>query len=160
MIKLLNDRNKIMPKQDFATILENHIRLWDRLGDRLKFTQSDLMGYTRQQLAVLMRLYLGGRAMLKDIARRELMTTANLCLMFKKLEKENLVLRKIDETDRRNTWYTVTKRGAEMAEQCLQKFHDSINNLFMEISDEDESVLINSMLAINDILIKLEEKNA
>lgn len=107
-----------------------------------------------------MRLYNGGRARLKDIARREGLTTPNLCAVFRKLEAKGLVSRMIDESDRRNTWYSVTSAGADMATGAIEMFRALIAKMFADISRSDEVEMISALKTINSILTKMELNNA
>ena len=92
-----------MARKEFVRLIEENMTIMDRLMDRVKSQMIRDVEYTRSQISVLVRLYVGGRALLKDIAYREFTTTPNLCATFKILESRGLVLREIDEHDRRNT---------------------------------------------------------
>ncbi len=150
-----------MPRKEFVHLFESNITILDRLADRLKKEPNvfdDNLPY--QQARVLVRLYNGGPAMLKDIARREQITTPNLCAAFRKLEAAGLVLRTIDDNDRRNTWYAVTEHGAEMAKASIEKFRVAIETVFHDIESDDERALIAALKTINGVLSKMENKNA
>ncbi len=149
-----------MAHKEFVKLFESNILLFDKLADKLKREPSFLAGYPRQQLSILVRLHIGGPARLKDIARREMVTTPNLCAAFRKLERDGFVLRKIDEQDRRNTWYSVTKAGEQVAAQAMDAMRNAIDRLFSKLSREDESALTNAMKTINNILTRMEITNA
>ena len=149
-----------MARKEFVKILESNIMIMDKLSDKFKREPTVLSGYPRQQLSILVRLHIGGPARLKDIARREMVTTPNLCAAFRKLERDGFVLRKIDEQDRRNTWYSVTKAGEQVAAQAMDAMRNAIDRLFSKLSREDESALTNAMKTINNILTRMEITNA
>lgn len=149
-----------MAHKEFVKLFESNILLFDKLADRLKRAPSVLAGFPRQQLSILVRLHIGGPALLKEIARREMVTTPNLCVAFRKLERDGLVSRKIDENDRRNTWYSVTDAGAKLAAQAMDVMRSAIDNLFANISRADEIALTNAMKTINNILAQMEITNA
>lgn len=149
-----------MARKEFIRLMESNILILDKLSDRLHKDPSVFSGFPRQQLTVLVRLYIGGRAKLKDIARREFVTTPNLCATFRKLERDGLVLRTIDEQDRRNTWYSVTASGAKIAEVAMENFRASIENLFSSLSRDDEHDLTGALKTMNGILTKMELDNA
>lgn len=119
-----------------------------------------LAGYPRQQLSILVRLHIGGPAKLKDIARREIVPAPNLCAAFRKLERDGLVLRRIDENDRRNTWYSVTDNGAKIAAQAMNATRAVIEKLFSQLSRTDEDALTAALKTINNVLTKMELNNA
>ena len=149
-----------MARKEFVKILESNIMIMDKLSDKFKREPTVLSGYPRQQLSILVRLHIGAPARLKDIARREPVTAPNLCAAFRKLERDGLVLRRIDEDDRRNTWYSVTAAGEKIATQAMETMRVAIEKLFAKLSREDEDALTKSLKTINSILTKMELTNA
>ena len=148
-----------MPCKEFIRLMEENILILDRLSGRLRMDPARLSGYPRQQMTILVRLYTGGRARLKDIARREQMSAPNLCATFRKLERDGLVMRTVDATDRRNTWYSVTEQGVDLARAAMVNFADAIANIFANISGADQDAMLVSLKTINNILQKLENSN-
>lgn len=149
-----------MSRKEFIQLLEDNIFILDRLADKLKKNPALICGYPKQQISVLVRLYIGGRARLKDIARREYVTTPNLCASFRKLEHDGLVVRVVDDKDRRNTWYSCTARGEEVAKTALNALRAAISDLFVNLTRTDEETLTKSLKNINGILNKMEIGNA
>ncbi len=149
-----------MSRKEFIKLMEDNILLLDKLFARLKKDRVEWSGYPRQLITVLVRLYMGGRAKLKDIAMREMTTAPNLCAAFRKLEHDGLVVRMIDEDDRRNTWYSCTGAGEELAVRAMGKFREGIGHLFGDLNREDENALTGALKTINKILIKMEINNA
>ena len=145
-----------MARKEFIRLIEDNMTIMDRLMDRMKSKMIRKATYTRSQVSVLVRLYLGGRALLKDIACREFTTTPNLCATFKILESRGLVLREVDDEDRRNTWYSVTTKGAEVAKSMIAEFENNISEVFAKLSREDEDKLVDAMSTINKVLTKME----
>ena len=128
-------------------------------GCRLHPNRMGSIGYPRQLLSILVRLHNGGRAKLKDIARREHVSAPNLCAVFRRLEADNLVIRTIDEEDRRNTWYCVSDAGAELATVAMGLFRDGVERVFANISCEDEARLTDALRTMHNILKKVELGN-
>ena len=147
-----------MARKEFVRLMESNIWMLDKYADRLRSDAAHLSDFPRQQLSVLVRLHTGGRAMLKDIARREYVSAPNLCAVFRKLESDGLVLRSVDENDRRNTWYSVTERGAEIASASMERFRAGVEQMFSGISKEDEAELTAALKTMNKILSKMEQK--
>ena len=145
-----------MARKEFIRLIEENMTIMDRLMDRMKSKMMKNMEYTRSQMSVLVRLHLGGRALLKDIAYREFTTTPNLCATFKILEARGLVLREVDEHDRRNTWYSVTPAGAEIAKKMIADFKGIIGEVFANLSNKDEEKLTDAMSTINKVLSNME----
>lgn len=148
-----------MARKDFVCLMEENIWILDRIADHLRLDRVDTTGYPRQMMSILVRLHNGGRARLKDIARREHVSAPNLCAAFRKLEAEGLVIRTIDEEDRRNTWYCVSERGAELAEVAMNLFRVGIERIFANVSREDEARLTGALRIMRDILKKVELAN-
>lgn len=141
---------------ELSKIMTENIRVMGRLSDRIHNMSSIFEKYSKQQVSILMRLYFSGKSKLKDISAREYISTANLCTMFRKLEQMDLVQRTIDEQDRRDTWYSVTDMGKQIAESVLNQFILSVENLFKGLSKQDEKLLIDATKTINNILKRVE----
>ena len=145
-----------MARKEFVRLIEDNMTIMDRLMDKMKSKIMRNTEYTRSQMSVIVRLYLGGRALLKDIAYREFTTTPNLCATFKNLEARGLVLREVDDKDRRNTWYSVTPAGADVAKKMIAEFENVIGTVFANLSHADEEKLTDAMTTINKILMTME----
>jgi DNA-binding MarR family transcriptional regulator len=148
-----------MSRKEFVTLLENNIWTLDRLADKLRLDRAEATGYPRQLLSILVRLHNGGRAKLKDIARREHVSTPNLCAAFRKLEHDGLVVRTTDDEDRRNTWYCVSPRGAELSIRAMELFRDGAEKIFANISKDDEKRLTEALRTLNSVLENVELNN-
>ncbi len=143
-------------KQEIINLIEENIVIRDKISDAFKNKNAKLDGYSRLHLSIVVRLYMSGRAKLKDIANREGMANSNLCSCFRSLEKNGMVVRTVDENDRRNTWYSVTKSGEDLAKRALEIFRGKIAKVFASLSKEDEAKLIQSIKTTNEILKKVE----
>jgi len=148
-----------MARKEFVRLMEENIWTLDKIADKLRLDRVDTTGYPRQLMSILVRLHNGGRARLKDIARREHVSAPNLCAAFRKLEADGLVLRAIDEDDRRNTWYCVSESGAELARVAMDLFRSGIESIFANVSREDEARLTDALRTMRNILKKVELNN-
>ena len=148
-----------MARKEFVSLLEDNIWTLDRLADKLRLDRAEATGYPRQLLSILVRLHNGGRAKLKDIARREHVSTPNLCAAFRKLEHDGLVVRTTDDEDRRNTWYCVSPRGAELSIRAMELFRDGAEKIFANISKDDEKRLKEALRTLNSVLENVELNN-
>ena len=148
-----------MARKEFVRLMEENIWTLDKIGDRVRLSRVESTGYPRQLMSILVRLHNGGRARLKDIARREHMSAPNLCAAFRRLEADGLVIRTIDEEDRRNTWYCASERGAELADTAMDMFRVGIEHVFSGLSREDESRLTDALRTMRNILKKVELNN-
>lgn len=148
-----------MSRKEFVSLLENNIWTLDRLADKLRLDRAEATGYPRQLLSILVRLHNGGRAKLKDIARREHVSTPNLCAAFRKLEHDGLVVRTTDDEDRRTTWYCVSPRGAELSLRAMDLFRQGVEQMFSGISKEDEKRLTDALRTLRNVLNNVELNN-
>ena len=149
-----------MTHAEVTELMAENMRIMGRLSSRLQPLLEENSKNTRQQMSVLVRLYLAGKIKLKDFANREVISTANLCAVFKKLEQDKLVVRSIDENDHRDMWYEVTKSGKALAEKLIDKFMQGLESLCKVLPPEDEDKLAETVKTINSILKKMEVLNA
>lgn len=149
-----------MTRNEVASLMADNMRMMGRLSSKLQPVFEGTTKASRQQMSVLVRLYLSGKIKLKDFAEREVISTANLCGIFRKLESEKLVARSIDENDHRDMWYEVTKSGKIMAEKILDKFLTALESLFNALPEQDANTLAETIKTTNAILKKMEVCNA
>ena len=100
-----------MSRQEFINLIEENGLIVERLLSRIHQYPSQTIGYSRQQLIVLVDLMVSGKSKLKEIARRQGMPTPNLCIMFRKLESEGLVSRTIDASDQIDPKFGIYKQN-------------------------------------------------
>nr|MBQ0091456.1 MarR family transcriptional regulator [Candidatus Enterousia merdequi] len=141
-------------------LMAENMRIMGRLSSRLQPLLETNSNNSRQQMSVLVRLYLAGKIKLKDFANREVISTANLCSIFKKLEQDKLVIRSVDENDHRDTWYEVTKSGKVLAEKLMDNFMQGLESLCKVLPQEDAEKLAKTVETINELLKKIEVLNA
>ena len=140
--------------------MAENMRIMGRLANRLQPLFEETSKNTRQQMFVLVRLYLTGKIKLKDFAVIEVMSTANLCSVFKKLEQDKLVVRSTDPNDHRDTWYEVTKTGKVLAEKIIDKYMSALESLCRVLPINEQETLAETIKTANGILQKMEELNA
>ena len=148
-----------MSRKEFVRLMEENIWTLDKVAEKIRLDRVEVTGYPRQLMSILVRLYSGGRAKLKDIARREHVSAPNLCAAFRRLEADGLVIRTIDENDRRNTWYCVSDTGAELAVVAMGLFRAGVERVFANITREDEARLTDALRTIGQVLKKVELNN-
>lgn len=149
-----------MTHNEVTELMAENMRIMGRLSSRLQPLLDGKAKYSRQQMSVLVRLYLAGKIKLKDFANREVISTANLCTVFRKLEQDKLVARSVDENDHRDTWYEVTKSGKVLAEKLIDDFMRGLESLCKVLPEQDEDRLADTVKTINEILKKMEALNA
>lgn len=149
-----------MTHNEVTGLMAENMQIISRMSSRLQPIFEETSCASRQQMSILVRLYLAGKIKLKDFAAREVISTANLCAIFRKLESEKLVMRSVDKNDRRDTWYEVTKSGRIMAEKLLDKFLTALESLCKVLPESDKHALTETVKTMNNILKKMENLNA
>ena len=149
-----------MTHNEVTALMAENMRIIGRFYNKLQPSMEADSKYSRQQRFVLVRLYLAGKIKLKDFANREVMSTANICAVFRKLEQDDLVVRTVDKNDHRDTWYEVTKSGRILAEKLIDKFMQGLESFCKALPEEDEDKLAETVKTINGILKKMELLNA
>ena len=149
-----------MTHAEVTQLMAENMRIIGRLSSRLNPLFEQTSKNSRQQMSVLVRLYLAGKIKLKDFANREVISTANLCSVFRKLESDKLVVRSIDPNDHRDMWYEVTKSGKALAEKLIDRFMVELEKLCKVLPEEEEDALAETVRTMNGILKKMEVLNA
>ena len=108
-----------------------------------------------QKIFLLDDLKEAGKAKLKDIAAKTGYSPQNLCILYNGLEKDGLIAREVDSTDRRNTYYFLTDKGLQTLEKNKSKARDAIMELFGRLSDNDLTELKKSLEKVNNIIEKV-----
>ena len=149
-----------MTHAEVTELMAENMRIMGRFSSRLQPVWGVASKQSRQQMFVLVRLYLAGKIKLKDFAAREFISTANLCSVFRKLEADKLVIRTIDKNDHRDMWYEVTKSGRALAEKLIDKLMQGLEGLCKVLPEEDEDKLAETVNNMNGILKRMEALNA
>jgi DNA-binding MarR family transcriptional regulator len=151
-----------MEQNELVGLIEQNIINLHYLGLALRADADAMSEYTRQQTFMMVRLYVGGRAKLKDIAKREFTTVPNLCAMFRKLERDGMILRESDPKDRRNAYYVVTDKGAELCKKIHARFRNDISEMIYSarLDDKDTKRLLDASRTTCEMLSRLDRNNA
>lgn len=99
-----------------------------------------------------------GKARLKDIATKTGQSVQNLCIVYNSLEKQGLVTREVDPADKRNTYYSITPKGANIVVKNKGKARKVIEGAFEALSDEELIELKESLEKSNKIMEKVMEQ--
>lgn len=157
---MIFQKAEYMARKEFINLMEENGMMLERLLSKIHQYPSQNIGYSRQQLMVLVDLSVYGKLKLKEVAHHQCMPTPNLCIMFRKLEAEGLVSRMVDDQDRRNTWYCITPKGTKVANRFRAAVLDTIEDLCHGLTDAEEKKLTQCLVGLNAILKRVEEQNA
>lgn len=89
--------------------------------------------------AVLEFLLHKGPQPVNTIGEKVLLTSGSITTAVQRLEKQNLVIRKKDEYDRRVVRVGLTPRGKALTERSFQEHSARLEDLFEEFSDEERN---------------------
>lgn len=148
-----------MSRKEYINLIEENGLIIERLMSKVYQHPSRQVGYSRQQMMILVDLFVFGSSRLKEIAGRECISTPNLCIMFKKLESAGLVARTTNVADRRNTWYSLTPGGRKIVNRFKDIVLDTIETLCRNLTTAEEKKLTECVAYINKILTRVEEQN-
>jgi len=144
-----------MVQKEFIGLMENNLLTMGWLSLRLNRTPG-ITGHTNQCLRTVMHLYIGGQALLKDLAKHSDILPSNLCITLRHMEQDGLVLRKVDDVDRRNTWYSLTAKGTKLAKETMEDMRNKIATIFTDLAKSDEAKLTSALRTVNEVLLRLK----
>lgn len=139
-----------MDKHTIATQIERCIINLNRLRDQI--ASNSKCKLAPQRLRSIIILTIEGRNRLKDLAFKLGVSTSSLCITFNHLEQEGLVQREIDPQDRRNTYYSLTAKGASLAQHIIQENQQTITELLTQHQVAEIQTLGTAIQIVNNIL--------
>ena len=108
---------------------------------RMKQTAEHDLGISH--ILVLHELRINGECRPSDLARILNFTPASLTHLSTKLAKHKLITKRQDETDRRVSYWTITKKGESILDQAQEEGQVVRKELFSHLSDEEQNALLN-----------------
>ncbi|MDR0746282.1 MAG: MarR family transcriptional regulator [Helicobacteraceae bacterium] len=126
----------------------NHELMHELVEDmELFFNEKEIKRYP-----LLEALERSGRARLKDIAKRFGASSSSMCVALARMEKEGLVIREIDEKDRRNTYYSLSPSGRAVKDAIHENVRRYTLKLFEPFSEKEIKGIGKAFIAVNKIL--------
>lgn len=110
--------------------------------DKKEITLIKEGGLTLSQFGVLEVLYHKGDLRISEIIKKTLSTGGNMTVVIDNLEKESLVTRYKDPSDRRAFLISITQKGKNLIESIFPKHLENINEILSELSMQDKNILI------------------
>lgn len=95
-------------------------------------------GLTQPQFYVLEVLHHKGSMTLIQLSRKLMVTGGNMTLIADNLEKEELILRVLDKSDRRKYTITLTPKGEEHVQKVFAEFEKHIESIASTLSPEEQ----------------------
>ncbi len=76
------------------------------------------------------------------IAEHVKVTPSAISRMLKGLEEKELIERRVNKNDRRNTYVTLTRKGEEVTQKVENQMNEFTQNVMLTIGEEDSKMLI------------------
>lgn len=99
-------------------------------------------GLTLSQFAVLEMLYHKGPLKICQIIEKSLLTSGNMTVVVRNLEKNGMVVFQEDPLDRRAKIIAITKKGERLIEDIFPEHLGNIEEALASLSDNDKQELI------------------
>ncbi len=126
----------------YAAELTNEIARMYKLRVRI---EAENLGVKNAYRALLSTLYVKDGGTQLSLAEKTGMKAPTISITLRKMEKEGLVRRVVDENDLRKTHVYLSDKGRETTER-LNEGINGINNIFVEgMSDEEADFFIRSL---------------
>ncbi|MGL5506753.1 MAG: MarR family winged helix-turn-helix transcriptional regulator [Paraclostridium sp.] len=107
---------------------------------------------TKKQFFALTEIQKHDKIELKNLSKVLYVSTSSLCILLNKLVEQGYVYRKEDTKDRRNTFYGITEKGEEIANQEIEKFMNIISNKLNSIDEDKKNELRTSLEKTEEII--------
>ncbi|MDR0407362.1 MAG: MarR family transcriptional regulator [Campylobacteraceae bacterium] len=141
-----------MDRKIVAELMMKNHNMMHKLAEKMNVMYEKK--YSRHKIFALIWLSKLGKKRLKDIAEHIGMSSSSLCVAFSELEKEGLVLREIDKSDRRNTYYFLSKEGKVVIANILEEIKAIILRILEPLKEDEIKEIAEALSVINEILEK------
>lgn len=99
-------------------------------------------GLTPSQFGVLEVLYHKGNLRINELIEKTLSTGGNMTVVIDNLEKEDMIKRCQDPTDRRATLVCITEKGRALMDDLFPKHVEGLIEIFQVLSNEEKEMLL------------------
>ncbi|MDR1912113.1 MAG: MarR family transcriptional regulator [Helicobacteraceae bacterium] len=140
-----------MNKRKVVELFEKNHNIMHKLAEKMSLSFGK---HPRQIFPILEKLSEKGKMRLKDIAADLEMSSSSLCVLFSQMEKKGLIVREIDQSDRRNTFYSVSQKGEEVRNEMMEQLRVCIMKLFEPLSANELQEVCDAIDVVNRILEK------
>ena len=116
-----------MDSRKLTELFEKNHAIMHKIAEKMDLSFGK---FSPQRARVLEALSTKEKIRLKDIASKIGMSSSSLCVIFSHMEKDGLVVREIDQNDRRNTFYSLSQQGQELHNEITEYLRVSAMKLF------------------------------
>lgn len=118
----------------------------------------DKVGIYPGQHPVLFHLLLKDGQSQKELAQKIKIQPATITVMLKRMEKAQIVERKVDTNDQRIIRVYLTEEGKRIAQEAKEIINEIGKECFANFTQEEEVILRRLLLQIKDNLLKVQDK--
>lgn len=118
---------------------------------KMEYETMKAVGLTSSQFAVLEVLYSKGDLKICEIIEKILTTSGNITVVIKNLEKDGLVSKHEDPSDKRSMLISITDKGKKIMDDIFPSHVDNINNIFSILTTEEKLELKKILKKFRDV---------
>ncbi|GAF64437.1 putative transcriptional regulator [Bacillus sp. TS-2] len=124
------------------------------------YIEEDIKNYNlnKTEFAVLELLYHKGEQPIQQIGKKVLLSSGSITYVVDKLEKKELIVRRLSEKDRRVTYAVITEKGNHFMAEIFPKNRETIHQLLNPLSDEQKKMMIDTLKIIGYRADQLQQK--
>lgn len=145
----------VVPDLESRTVPEDHqdLRLWLRMLTCCNLIETEIRGRLRREydttlprfdlMAQLLRMPQGMK--MSELSRHMMVTNGNITGITDQLEKEGMVQRTRNATDRRSSLIKLTSKGKREFTKMAQSHEQWIQSMFAGLSEPSREALFNAL---------------
>gem|GEM_PF-3602039 len=88
-----------------------------------------------------------------------LTSPSSLCITINRMQKEQLILKEQDPTDKRKIFYSLTDEGKLLLMEEMNKTADHVDQILGLLTEEEQQKLFNLLEQTEEIIQILEERS-
>lgn len=116
-------------------------------------------GLTPSQLVLLQQLDLAAEVKVSDLAAKLGISQATTSVMAQKLQNRGLIHRRRGQTDRRQSWLSLSPSGAKALRAAPDSIQASFEREFSKLAEWEQLMMVSNLTRVADML-KAEEDAA
>ncbi|WP_433605003.1 MarR family winged helix-turn-helix transcriptional regulator [Dactylosporangium sp. CA-139114] len=139
---------------DDETTGDAFFRLFGETATQLKQGFARSIGSSAQRVQILVRLHRHGETSHSELRQALGVDGASITRLVKELERDGLVVRRLDPTDNRYTLAALTPAGTRFAGDLRQRHQRYQKRLLDGISDQDQQRVLQVLERLRDNLVQ------
>lgn len=140
-----------MNKSEFAPILIGKLL---NIGGMLQKQGNKMLvpfGLNQQQYSIFFEIGSAGKVKQKDMVNRLQLEKANVSKVVKKLQNMELITVTIQDEDKRSSWLSVTPKGEEVLNSCMNMFRKWNSEWISTIDEKQLSSMLENLSTLQSV---------